>query len=127
MKTRLAVEDDPFLRLIGVILDPATDTERIAAYADFFAHDLADFNGWQVETTDLSEISVVTLETGFSADVTIDAFPGETLSGTITEIASSSDVVRGDVTYKVTVALGENIELPLRWGMTAFVTVDTSQ
>ncbi len=46
MNTRLAVEDDPFLRLIGVILDPATDAERIAAYADFFAHDLADFDGW---------------------------------------------------------------------------------
>jgi phosphoglycerate dehydrogenase-like enzyme len=45
-KARLVVEDDPFLRLIGVILDPATDPERIAAYADFFAHDLPDFKGW---------------------------------------------------------------------------------
>ena len=88
---------------------------------------LANFNNWLVETTDLSEISVVTLETGFKAEVSIDAFPGETLTGTITDIASSSDVVRGDVTYKVTVDLGENPDLPLRWGMTAFVTVDTSQ
>jgi len=88
---------------------------------------LADFNSWLVETTDLSEISVVTLETGFNADVSIDAFPGETLTGTITDIASASDVVRGDVTYKVTVDLGDNPDLPLRWGMTAFVTVDTSQ
>ncbi len=46
IKARLAVEDDPFLRLIGVILDPASDRERIAAFADFFAHDLPDFNGW---------------------------------------------------------------------------------
>lgn len=45
-KARLVVEDDPFLRLLGVILDPATDPERIAAYADFFAHDLSDFKGW---------------------------------------------------------------------------------
>jgi phosphoglycerate dehydrogenase-like enzyme len=42
----LAVEDDPFLRLIGVILDPSTPAERIAAFADFFAHDLPDFDGW---------------------------------------------------------------------------------
>lgn len=42
----LVVEDDPFLRLIGVVLDPATDPQRIAAYADFFAHDLPDFAGW---------------------------------------------------------------------------------
>ena len=43
---RLIVEDDPFLRLIGVVLDPSTSTERIAAYADFFAHDLPDFDAW---------------------------------------------------------------------------------
>ena len=42
----LVVENDPFLRLLGVILDPATSTERIAAFADFFAHDLPDFDGW---------------------------------------------------------------------------------
>ena len=42
----IAVEDDPFLRLIGVILDPSTPAERIAAFSDFFAHDLHDFDGW---------------------------------------------------------------------------------
>ncbi len=42
----IAVEDDPFLRLVGVVLDPDTSQERIAAFADFFAHDLPDFAGW---------------------------------------------------------------------------------
>ena len=45
-KPVIAVEDDPFLRLIGVILDPATPQERIDAFSDFFAHDLPDFHGW---------------------------------------------------------------------------------
>lgn len=45
-KPVLVVEEDPFLRLIGVTLDPATSAERIAAFADFFAHDLPDFEGW---------------------------------------------------------------------------------
>lgn len=45
-KPVLVVEEDPFLRLIGVTLDPATSTERVAAFADFFAHDLPDFDGW---------------------------------------------------------------------------------
>lgn len=45
-KAVLVVEDDPFLRLVGVTLDPATSAERIAAFADFFAHDLPDFDGW---------------------------------------------------------------------------------
>lgn len=42
----LAIENDPFLRLIGVILDPATPAGRLAAFADFLAHDLPDFNSW---------------------------------------------------------------------------------
>ena len=43
----LVVENDPFLRLLGVILDPEhTDPQRIVAFSDFFAHDLPDFNGW---------------------------------------------------------------------------------
>jgi len=45
-RIRLVIEDDPFLRLIGVILDPETSTERIRAFADFFAHDLPDFDDW---------------------------------------------------------------------------------
>ena len=42
----VVVEDDPFLRLLGVVLDPGTSKERIAAFADFFAHDLPDFDRW---------------------------------------------------------------------------------
>jgi phosphoglycerate dehydrogenase-like enzyme len=42
----LVVEDDPFLRVVGIVLDPATSAERYAAYADFFAHDEPDFAGY---------------------------------------------------------------------------------
>jgi phosphoglycerate dehydrogenase-like enzyme len=42
----LTVEDDGFLRVVGIILDPATAPERVAAYADFFAHDEPDFAGY---------------------------------------------------------------------------------
>jgi phosphoglycerate dehydrogenase-like enzyme len=42
----LVVEDDPFLRVVGIVLDPATAPERYAAYADFFAHDEPDFDGY---------------------------------------------------------------------------------
>jgi phosphoglycerate dehydrogenase-like enzyme len=44
--TVLVVEEDPFLRLVGVLLDPATPAERLAAFADFFAHDEPDFAGY---------------------------------------------------------------------------------
>lgn len=42
----LVVEDDPFPRLLQVILDPAAPAARVAAFGDFFAHDLPDFTGW---------------------------------------------------------------------------------
>jgi phosphoglycerate dehydrogenase-like enzyme len=42
----IVVEEDPFLRMIGVLLDLNTSAERIAAFADFFAHDEPDFAGY---------------------------------------------------------------------------------
>jgi phosphoglycerate dehydrogenase-like enzyme len=42
----LVIEDDPFLRMVGIVLDPTTSAERYAAYADFFAHDDPDFDGY---------------------------------------------------------------------------------
>jgi phosphoglycerate dehydrogenase-like enzyme len=42
----LVVEDDRFLRVVGIVLDPGTSRERTAAYADFFAHDEPDFGGY---------------------------------------------------------------------------------
>ena len=42
----LVIEDDPFIRIVQVVLDPDTPAERRAAFARFFAHDLPDFEGW---------------------------------------------------------------------------------
>lgn len=42
----LVVEDDPFPRLIQVVLDPATPEARRAAFGHFFAHEVPDFGGW---------------------------------------------------------------------------------
>src|SRR5690242_9414940 len=43
----IVVEDDPFPRLIQVILDPAAPAERVAAFSHFFAHEEPDFTGWR--------------------------------------------------------------------------------
>lgn len=42
----IAVEDDPFTRIIEVVLDPQVAPDRVAAFAEFFSHELPDFNGW---------------------------------------------------------------------------------
>lgn len=87
---------------------------------------LADFSQWRIETTDLTELNVVTVARGDTVEITIDAFPGETLRGDVVDIARISQERRGDVTYTVTIALNEAPDVPLRWGMTAFVTVDVN-
>jgi phosphoglycerate dehydrogenase-like enzyme len=42
----IVAEDDPFTRLIQVVLDPNTPPERHAAFADFMSVDEPDFDGW---------------------------------------------------------------------------------
>ena len=42
----IVVEDDPFPRMLQVMLDPSAAPERFAALADFVAHDLPDFAAW---------------------------------------------------------------------------------
>jgi phosphoglycerate dehydrogenase-like enzyme len=46
MPNVLVVEDDRFLRLVQVVLDPNVSRERSDAFADFFAHDEPNFAGW---------------------------------------------------------------------------------
>ena len=43
---KFVVENDTFLRLIQVVLDPTAPKERIEAFAHFCLHDLADFRAW---------------------------------------------------------------------------------
>jgi phosphoglycerate dehydrogenase-like enzyme len=42
----LVVEDDPWTRLVGVVLAPATSQERRAAFADFMSPDEPNFAAW---------------------------------------------------------------------------------
>jgi lactate dehydrogenase-like 2-hydroxyacid dehydrogenase len=43
---RIVIEEDHFLKIIPVVLDPATPPAHQRAVADFFAHDEPDFPGW---------------------------------------------------------------------------------
>jgi phosphoglycerate dehydrogenase-like enzyme len=43
----VVVENDPFPRLIQVLLDPDAPADRVAAFAHFFAHEEPDFIGWR--------------------------------------------------------------------------------
>ena len=86
---------------------------------------LADFNGWQVKTTDLTELDVALIDPDAEVDVNFDAIPGETVKGTITNIALAPGIIQGDTVYEVTIRLEAAPDLPLRWGMTATIDVET--
>ncbi|MCA9950400.1 MAG: efflux RND transporter periplasmic adaptor subunit [Anaerolineales bacterium] len=85
-----------------------------------------DFSSWLVKTTDLTELDVVAVKNGLPVEIRIDALPGEVIEGIVTDIASVSQVTRGDVTYEVSIELADIAALPLRWGMTAFADIETN-
>ena len=84
---------------------------------------VADFSGWIIRTTDLTELDVVTLKEGQATTITLDALPGVTLNGQIESIGQTYEEKQGDVVYAVIVAL-KDAHPNLRWGMTAIVQFD---
>jgi phosphoglycerate dehydrogenase-like enzyme len=71
----IVVEDDPFTRLIPLVLDPNASEERRAAFADFMSTDEPDFPGWCVRVRSASrslypaEIRMVTSEDEMRANL----------------------------------------------------------
>jgi multidrug resistance efflux pump len=109
--------------MAGILSDiDANAGEMIAEGAPLAT--LADFSGWLVETTDVTELDVPFIAVGNAVDVRFDAIPERVVSGEVTEIAEMADLRQGDVVYQVTVQLEDAPDLPLRWGMTAFVEFD---
>ena len=90
---------------------------------EMWAVQMADFSGWYVETSDLTELDVVGVSIGQRATLVPDALPEETLSGTVERISESFTTQAGDILYTVKIALDET-DAPLRWGMTVEVTFE---
>ncbi|MCP4419274.1 MAG: HlyD family efflux transporter periplasmic adaptor subunit [Chloroflexi bacterium] len=87
---------------------------------------LAQIGQWQIETADLTELDVALVTEGATVSVQVDAASGVELVGAVTAVALVPTVAHGDVVYKVTIDLLETADLPLRWGMTAFVDIETN-
>jgi HlyD family secretion protein len=85
---------------------------------------LADLSEWQIETDDLTELSVIDVQVGAPAEITFDAIPDLVLPGTVVRIGNMGENKMGDVTYTVIVVPDEHDDR-LRWGMTAMVTIPT--
>ena len=81
---------------------------------------LANFDGWLVETSDLSELDVAQVAVGDRVTVTLDAIDGESVSGTVEKIAQMFSLSQGDIAYQVTIRL-DDVDERWRWGLTAVV------
>ena len=86
---------------------------------------LAKLDNLQVETTDLSELNVASVEIGQAATVHIEALDKE-IPGVVTAVSPISNKIGGDVVFKVTIQLDEQPK-ELLWGMSADVEIQTEQ
>lgn len=84
---------------------------------------LADLSNWQIETTDLTELSVVRVQEGDKVKITFDAMPGLELPGTVTRIKFLGEKKQGDILYTAVVRPDRH-EDRLRWNMTASVSIE---
>jgi multidrug resistance efflux pump len=88
------------------------------------AFDLGDTGVWQIETDDLTEIDVVDVQPGAKVSISVDALPGETYEGVVSNIYPKSETKAGDVTYTVVIDITSGNTSRLHWGMTTFVDIE---
>jgi HlyD family secretion protein len=75
---------------------------------------------------DVDEADVGKLQEGMSGEVRVDAFPGETFKGLVSQVRYSPNNVSGVVTYSAVIDV-DNPDIKLRPGMTATVNIRTAE
>jgi HlyD family secretion protein len=108
----------------GVVTEIYVETGETAAAGEAVVV-LATLDELQARTTDLTELDVARVAEGQSATVTVDALPEKAFAGRVREIGLQPGDYRGDVVYAVTIELIGADDVPLRWGMTALVEIET--
>jgi HlyD family secretion protein len=83
---------------------------------------IGDPSAWQIETTDLTELSIVKVQPDALATITFDALPGVEMQGRVTRIRELGENRQGDITYRVIIAPNQH-DTRLRWNMTASVAI----
>jgi HlyD family secretion protein len=83
---------------------------------------LADVSAWEIETTDLSDLSVARVREGDPVAITFDGIPELQLTGRVVRIQGFGESKQGDIVYKVTIR-PDRQDPRFRWNMTASVTI----
>lgn len=106
----------------GVILEVnARVSENVGGYQTLVV--LADVTKLNIEA-DIDEVDAPTVQVGQSAEVRLDAFPGQTLQATVSRVAPAASTQRGAVSYTAWLDLAA-YEMALKPGMGATVKIAT--
>jgi HlyD family secretion protein len=112
----------------GVVLQVNIEPgERVLNDASDAAVVIANTSTYVIKM-DVDEMDIGQIAQGQRATVTLDALSGQTLEGSVTDIAPSPATSGSDsiVTYEVTITLaGSGQDIGLRSGMTANATIET--
>jgi multidrug resistance efflux pump len=85
---------------------------------------LADLSEWWIETENLTQIDVVSVQPGQQVSVVVDPLPDVPLVAQVVSIDRLFEDKRGDVTYTAHLRL-DDVDPRLRWGMTCALTFQT--
>ncbi len=113
--------------VISVEIEPGDNATRGEQAANQQAEGIliTDRNVVEIEGT-VDEIDILAIDVNVTADVTMAALPGETLSGSVTEIGSPTNQ-QGVVSFPVNVRLEVPEGLVLIEGLTATASIVTSE
>jgi RND family efflux transporter MFP subunit len=112
----------PFEGLVSAVNYDVGDTTGTSAAAG-----VADLSKLQVKVT-VAEVDMAKLKVGDTAQMTLDALPGNTYTAKVVAIGPVGTVTQGVVNYPVTVSVSDN-DPAIKPGMTAnlAITVDQRQ
>ena len=112
----------------GVVLSKAVEEGQTVA-ASFstpelftIAQDLTDMR----VIADVDEADIGNIKNGNRVSFTVDAFPDDTFSGTVTQVRQEATTTNNVVTYEVVIS-APNSDLKLKPGLTANVTIYTAE
>jgi len=109
----------------GTIAQVTVDVGQVIA-PGFMVVSIADFDSWQVQTDDLSEVDIVNVQVGQPVTITIDAILNAAFTGTVASITPRAETLRGDVTYTVKVDVNGD-DPRIYWGMTTQVEIQIEE
>jgi HlyD family secretion protein len=94
-------------------------------HSDTEVAQLANTSGWQIETTDLTELNVAQIHAGDRVALTFDALPGIELAGSVLRVKELGENHQGDIVYRA-IVVPDKSDVRLRWNMTASAAISPS-